>query len=432
MRITIPTTGSRGDVQPFVALGLGLAQAGHRVRLATHANFESLVRGHGLDFHPIEDDARALQASNHGTRMLAAGGNPFVFLREFARLRLPLMRCLMAACAEAAGDADVVLVSTTAFFLGLSAAEKHGLPLCVAALQPNGLSRYLPSCLFPELPRGVPGRRVYNLLTHVLAGEYLWQLIRKTVNQARQEVLGLPPIPFPGPTPRWLAGLPTLCGYSPLVAPPPPDWSASTHVTGYWFLDPPAGWQPPGPLAAFLERGPAPVYVGFGSMHNENPERMTEMVTAALERANLRGVLLTGWGGLTAGAPSDRVCAVDAVPHAWMFPRTAAVVHHGGAGTTGAALRAGVPAVVVPFMSDQPFWARRVHRLGAGPRPLVRKTLAAESLAAGLATAVGDPAIRKRAAELGVLIRAERGVDRAVELFHQTFDRRKTVRTPAA
>ncbi len=427
MRITIPTTGSRGDVQPFIALGIGLQKAGHRARLATHADFESMVRGHGLDFYPIEDDAQALQASSLGTEMLRAGSDPFLFIRQFVRLRLPLLRRLMTACHDACADADVILVSTTAFALGLSVAEKLRVPLCVAGLQPTGLSRHLPSCLFPEIPAWVLGRSVYNWLTHIVGGEYLWQLLRKTINETRREVLGLPALPFFGPSPALLASLPTLFGFSPLVVPRPPDWPASSHVTGYWFLDAPPGWQPPHTLTEFLEKSEPPVYIGFGSMHNEQPEQVTELVVSALERTGLRAVLLTGWGGLVRGA-SERVCAVDNVPHSWLFPRTAAVVHHGGAGTTAAAFRAGVPALVVPFMSDQPFWARRTHALGVGPAPVPRKALTVDTLAAGLEAAVGQSKYRSRAADLGAALRAEQGVDRAVEQFHTLFDRRTTSR----
>jgi UDP:flavonoid glycosyltransferase YjiC (YdhE family) len=417
MRITIPTTGSRGDVQPYVALGLGLRAAGHKVRLATHADFERFVRSHGLDFYALEADARALQASNAGDRMLSAGRNPLVFLREFVRLREPLIRGMMRRCYEACRDADAVLLTSTASLLGHSVAEKLGVPFYGASLQPIAVSRCHASFFLPQAPEWLPGRGVYNLLSHYSVGMTLWQLWRPTFNAARREVLGLPPLPATGPGRRFLQPPLNLEGYSPRVVPRPHDWPAERQLTGYWFLDPPRGWRPPRDLAAFLDAGPPPVYVGFGSMHSREPAEVTDMVVRALTRAGVRGVLVTGWNGMAPVARGDQFFPVDSVPHAWLFPRTCAVVHHGGAGSTAAGLRAGVPSVIVPFTCDQPYWGRRVHRLGAGPAPVPRKRLTAARLEHAVRQAVADPAMRRRAAEVGRHIRAEDGVGRAVSLF---------------
>jgi UDP:flavonoid glycosyltransferase YjiC (YdhE family) len=205
-----------------------------------------------------------------------------------------------------------------------------------------------------------------------------------------------------------------LYGYSPHVIPPPPDWGADTHVTGYWFLDPPSGWTPPPALHEFLAAGPPPVYVGFGSMSSRNPQATAKLVLDALGAAGQRAVLLAGWSGLRPADLPDSVLMVDSVPFAWLFPRMAAVVHHGGAGTTAAGLRAGVPSIVVPFFGDQPYWGRRVAELGVGPAPIPRKRLTVEVLAGAIDRAVTDPVLRRRAAELGVRIRVEDGVARAV------------------
>jgi UDP:flavonoid glycosyltransferase YjiC (YdhE family) len=422
VRIVIPTTGSRGDVQPYVALGMALQARGHRVRLASHANFEDFVRDHGLDFFPIEGDARALQSSEVGDRMLRSGGNAFAFLREFARLRVPLMADLMAGCQHAAEDADVLFLTNTELALGLSVAEKLELPVCLAALQPAAPTRHFANFLMPDVPDWLPDGGAYNLLSHAIIGEYFWQQLRSAVNEARRDVLDLPPLPFLGPFPRFLWSAPCLYGFSAHVVPHPSDWGANQHLTGYWFLDDGANWQPPPKLVDFLESGPPPVYVGFGSMHNRDADEVTELVVQALTRAGQRGVLFTGWNGLRTVDLSDRICPIDSAPHDWLFPRMAAVVHHGGAGTTAAALRAGVPALVVPFMSDQPFWARRVLALGVGPEPLPRKQLTVERLAHGIRIAATDPGIRRRAKALGGLIQVEDGANRAAELIerHQT------------
>jgi UDP:flavonoid glycosyltransferase YjiC (YdhE family) len=242
--------------------------------------------------------------------------------------------------------------------------------------------------------------------------------LRRAVNQARQKVLGLPPLPFLGPPPRMFRDQPALYGFSPRVLPRPRDWNANQVITGYWFLESPGSWQPSAALAEFLGAGPPPVVVGFGSMHDPHAGELTGRVIEALTRARLRGVLLTGWGGLSNKVRSDAIYVAESVPHDWLFPRAAAVVHHGGAGTTAAALRAGVPSIVVPFMADQPFWGSRIARLGVGPRPIPRRRMSALRLANALCAATLDPEMRRRASELGEQIRAEDGVGGAVEVFH--------------
>jgi sterol 3beta-glucosyltransferase len=245
--------------------------------------------------------------------------------------------------------------------------------------------------------------------------------MRPAVDAARKKVLGLWPLGPLGPFLDYMFPPVSLDGYSAHVVPPAADWGKKHHVTGFWFLDDGRGYRPPADLAAFLAADPAPVYVGFGSMHNRDPEAATRLVIEALERAGQRGVLLTGWSGMSAGGASDRVYFLNNVPHDWLFPRVAAVVHHGGAGTTAAAMRAGVPAVVVPFMSDQPFWGRRVMELGVGPKPIPRQRLDADRLARGIHHAVNDSAMRLQAADLGRRIRAEDGVGRAVDLLDNYF-----------
>jgi UDP:flavonoid glycosyltransferase YjiC (YdhE family) len=414
----IPTTGSVGDLQPYVALGLGLQAFGHEVRLATHADYEATVRARGLDFFPIEANARAFHAQEAGQRMFAAGANPFVFLREFVRLRRPRMVSLMARCLEACRDADAIVGASTALLIGQSVAEKLKIPFLSASLQPTTPTRFLVNSLFPPLPAWFPLTGIYNLVSHFVVGEILWQLLGPAINKARAEVLGLPPFPFLGPL-KVMKEIPVLHGYSAAVVPRPADWHSDHHLTGFWFLRRPHDWRPSAELVDFLQAGPPPVYVGFGSMPNRHPEEVTALVVHALKRAGQRGILVTGWGGLGEAPRSDQVLLLDSVPHDWLFPRVRAVVHHGGAGTTAAALRAGVPAIVVPFMADQPFWGGRVQALGVGPRPIPRKELTAPRLAEAIRTAVHDPAMHRRASELGRRLRAENGVADAVGVIHR-------------
>jgi sterol 3beta-glucosyltransferase len=213
--------------------------------------------------------------------------------------------------------------------------------------------------------------------------------------------------------------MPILYGFSPSVIPAPADWTGNTHVTGYWFVDEVKNWQPPSALIDFLQSGPAPVYIGFGSMSNRNPEQTADLVIQALERINQRAILLSGWGGLQRANVPDSIFMLDSVPHSWLFPRVSAVVHHGGASTTAAGLRAGVPSVIVPFFGDQPYWGQRIAELGVGPKPIPRRKLTIEHLADSIQVVLTNKDMRQCAAKLGKQIQSEDGIASSVEIIHQ-------------
>ena len=211
--------------------------------------------------------------------------------------------------------------------------------------------------------------------------------------------------------------MPVLYGFSPSVIPKPPDWDADQQITGYWFLDRDEGWEPSPGLLAFLQAGPKPVCIGFGSMSNRDPESTAELVMDAIRLSGQRGIILSGWGGLRVKDLPDSAFVLDSAPHSWLFPLVAAVVHHGGAGTTAAGFRAGVPTIIIPFFGDQPFWGARAADLGVGPEPIPRKQLTAERLAEAIRDAVINEGMRKRASDLGAKIRSEEGIARAVEII---------------
>ncbi len=399
MRITILAFGSRGDVQPYVALGLGLQRAGHKVRLVALSQFKAFVENRGLDFVSLGVDMPDLRKAG----------------REFKRN----MERMQEGFWQASQGTQAIIFSTLGIN-GYHVAEKLEVPCLWALTIPIfGRTRTRPA-LLPPLPLGSG----YNLMAHILTEQGTQQTIGRLFNSWRQTRLGLPPIQLH----RWpytqLRGqpVPLLYCYSPAVVPKPPDWSEDAHVTGYWFLDHPPEWQPSADLVDFLESGPPPVYVGFGSTTSRDPEKTSRIVLDALRQSGQRGVIATGSGGLSQSGLTDEVFVTEAVPHDWLFPRMAAVVHHGGAGTTGAGLRAGVPSIIAPVLDDQPFWARRVKALGAGPAPIPRRRLTADRLARAICVAVTDESIRKRAAELGETIRAEDGVGNAVRIFNQMID----------
>jgi UDP:flavonoid glycosyltransferase YjiC (YdhE family) len=352
---------------------------------------------------------------------METGRQGFGLLRGFGEFMAPILRRatedLLAACA----GADLILFSGTTFFAAFNVAEKLGLPFVQAYLQPVNPTREFPSLVYPTRFRG---GALFNYATHVVGGQLFWQMLRPQLNRVRREALGLRPLSVMGPFLNMdRRRLPVILGYSPTLLPKPRDWNEAQFVTGFWFMDE-QHYAPPDELAGFLANGPPPVYVGFGSMTGTDPARLTGVTLEALRQSGRRGVLLSGWAGLAEGDLPDTILRLDAVPHEWLFPRMAAVVHHGGIGTTHTALRAGVPNVVVPFFGDQPFWGDRVHSLGAGPRPVLQGDLTAEHLAEALRAATSDEVMRARAAEVGRRIQAEDGVGEAVKIVDRYLRQR--------
>ncbi|MCP3142302.1 glycosyltransferase [Pyxidicoccus xibeiensis] len=413
MRITIITFGTQGDVRPMVALAEGLARAGHTPVLVADPEFAPLTVGRGIEFRPLSGDIRSSTASEELKALFTRGSNPAELSRMMARLAVQHSESWAAQFLEAARGSDGIIAIGMGFFIGLSIAEKLGIPAIGAGLQPVSPTVRFPPPLIPPPRRPLPG--IVNRSLHIAMRQLVWLNFRRMVNQARRKVLGLGPwsLVHPGQVMverRW----PVIYGFSPVVVPPPEDWPDVIKVTSFWFLDEGRAWDPPAGLRDFLGAGPPPVYVGFGSMGGFDAAETTRLVLQALK--GRRAVLAAGWGGLDRSALPDTVHFVDSAPHDWLFPRMSAVVHHGGAGTTGAALRAGVPMVTVPFLGDQPFWGWRMEMLGVAPPPIPRKQLTAQNLAAALA-ATDKPGPRTRAEQLGGLIRAEDGVGQAVRVI---------------
>lgn len=413
MKITILAVGTRGDVQPYIALGLGLRAAGHAIRIAAASNFEQFIRSYGLEYVRLEGNFRELMEADTMQQFMARR-NPVHVYREMTQMLRHILECFAADSWQACQNADAVIFSTIAV-TGYHVAEKLGIPSCWAPLQPISRTRAFPSVIFP-----ISDHRsgTLNWLTHLMEEQLTWQPSRNFVNQWRKDFLGLKPYPFSGPNALLeKKHYPIVYGYSPTVLPKPADWGDWIHVVGYWFLERPANWQPPTDLVDFINAGKPPVYIGFGSMNNREAIDMTRVVVEAVTLAKARAVLATGWGSLVAANLPDTIYQVDAIPHDWLFPQMAAAVHHGGAGTTAAALRAGIPSVTIPHFMDQPFWGRRVFDLGVGPQPLQRKRLTAERLAQTITMTINDQAMKQRATALADQINAEDGIAKAVELM---------------
>ena len=406
MHITLFTVGSRGDIEPYIALGRGLVAVGHTVRLSTHERYELEILEAGMEFSPASGDPRHIVEGESGKRWLASGRNPVRIMKRLLDVSGPIFHQYLKDCEAAMAGTDAVLFSVLAF-PAYHLAEAARIPAIGAYLQPMTRTREFPSLFMKR-----SGSRLLNLWSHVAVEQITWQPIRREVNSWRAG-LGLGSLPRSGLYRPVYKSMPVLYGFSPAVVKPPSDWPEQINVTGYWVRERPEDWQPSDALTRFLADGPAPVYVGFGSRPEREPEALTSMVLAAVRRAGKRAILLTGWGGLKVTDSSDDVLVVDEVPHDWLFPQMAAVVHHGGAGTTGTTLQSGTPSVVVPSFADQFFWGERVETLGLGVN-LPRRRLTIESLSGAILT-TNEENVRTRAAELGVRLRAENGVERAID-----------------
>jgi sterol 3beta-glucosyltransferase len=410
MRITILTQGARGDTEPFIALAVKLNRQGHTVRLAARPDVKDLVQDHGIDFVPVGNPYRPFVAG--AAKADAVGpGHPVRKLRYGLRQRSYVTEGLHDDAWKAAQGADAIVFKYP-WITAYTIAEKLGVPCVPVMLLPLTPTRAFPSFMTGRATGRGP---LLDRLGWYVPWAAVWRALRWDDKKLRRQ-LGLPLLPVRGALPAERHGMPILCAWSSAVLPPPGDWPTNRQVTGYWSLDPPPGWQPPGELARFLQAGPTPVSVGFGSMVSGDPAATLNIVLDALKLAGLRGVLLSGWSQIGAGSDlPETVFSAPSIPHSWLFPRMAAAVHHGGAGTTGAALRAGIPSVICPHLADQPSWARVVHDLGAGPPPIPIRDLTASRLAQALQDATTNPVMRQRAAALRRKIGSEDGVSRAAE-----------------
>jgi sterol 3beta-glucosyltransferase len=417
MRVVIVATGSRGDVEPYVALGKGLKEAGHYVRLISHQNFKSLINSHGLEFWGIDGDVQEIAQSSEMSERIAKGS----FLSVISQMKKEAENQAIGAAktgVEACQGMDMLIAGVGGLFIGASLAEKFKIPLLQAYYIPFTPTEAFPSFLFPKLPQWLGGS--INRFSYHVARQIIWQGFRSADKITRKQVLNLPQTSFWGPYKTLKSNeLPILYGFSPSIIPSAPDWGSNTYVTGFWFLDEPTQWKPPQDLLDFLNDGPPPIYVGFGSMSSKNPQETTNLVLLALNETKQRAIMLSGWNGLKKTDLPSSVFMVDSVPFSWLFPKMAAVVHHGGAGTTHYGVRAGIPSIIVPFFADQPFWGHRIKELGIGPEPIPRKKLTAERLAKAIEMAITDRTMRQRAVDLGSKIQSEDGVSRAVEVMQE-------------
>lgn len=389
MRIALLTIGSQGDVRPFVALAARLQAAGHRVRLGAPRDFEALATAHGVEFRPVMERYDEFLLSARGRSMLAALSRP-VFGRGSVPWPVPGTRArVLSDCARACSGAQAIICNPIASFAAAALARTGRLPVAIGYSMPALATRRFAHPFFPRWGLGA----AYNRWTFARADALL--------GAAQAAPL-------------------MLVAVSPCVVERPEDWPAGAHLTGYWYT-PGHGAAPPAELARFVAAGAPPLYIGFGSMPEEDPARLERMVLQALKQLGVRAVVLRGLSGMFRKCEGRDLIAVDSVDHDWLLPKMAAAVHHGGAGTAAACLKAGVPQVIIPYVLDQPFWGERMRRLGVASACIPRWKLSAAGLARAARAAALDPGIRHRAAALAARIRAEDGAGRAIELLEEQW-----------
>ncbi|KAG6647393.1 hypothetical protein CIPAW_07G076100 [Carya illinoinensis] len=391
---------------------------GHRVRLATHANFKDFVLTAGLEFFPLGGDPKVLagyMVKNKG--FLPSDPSEISIQRNQIK---EIMFSLLPACTELDPDskipfkADAIIANPPAYG-HTHVAEALKVPLHVFFTMP-----WTPTSEFPH-PLSRVRQQILYRLSYQIVDSMIWLGIRDIVNEFRKRKLGIRPVTYLSGSYSSPLDVPYGYIWSPQLVPKPKDWGPNIDVVGFCFLDLASNYQPADSLVKWLEAGKEPIYIGFGSLPIQNPEEMTGIIIEALEITQQRGIISKGWGGLGNSAePKKFVYLLDNCPHDWLFQRCIAVVHHGGAGTTAAGLKAACPTTIIPFFGDQPFWGERVHARGVGPAPIPVDELTRDKLVDAIRFML-DPKVKERSVEIAKAMEKEDGVTGAVKAFHKHF-----------
>lgn len=400
--ITILCSGTRGDVQPYIALAQELKKLGLSPRIASGRAFGDFVRGYGIDFYPIEVDHESAGVDPKVVKEAQKADNILKMFGSFRKLRkygIHMVEKYHDACLG-----SEAIIYHPGLTIGYFMAGRLGIPAILASPFPLHRTSSRPSVI---LYGKVPPNAIMNRLSYRILQGMLWMASESSLKPFWKGRYGQLPRNFAMPFERHdNPRNPALVSCSNRIFDRPGDWNPNVHQHGYWTVEEPAPYRPDPELAAFLEKGDRPVYVGFGSMFDKaDTEKVGRIVIEALRLAGRRGVL-GGMGGI-ANLP-DSVITVENVPHTWLFPRMEAVCHHGGAGTSAAGFQAGVPSIIVPFALDQFAWAQRSFDLGIGTKPLPFKKLNARRLSEAISHAT-QPGIGAKARDVAREIATENG-----------------------
>jgi sterol 3beta-glucosyltransferase len=410
MHITIFVYGTWGDIRPHVVLGMALQQAGHEVQVAASPGYEAWVRERGLGYTPLSVDVNTFARENAAVMDMGIVGQ----LQTARKVVTPMLTQMGLDVLEATRDSDVLMTVEFGAALLFDVLRVNKLKTILINPAPLNPTREFSSAM-PPAPGWFPFPARYNRFSYSVVRRAGWSVLAGARNTLATKHLGLPKSTF-GDFQAMLAVTPALTTVSKHVLQRPADWADHWQVTGYLFDDEP-DWTPPQDLSDFLDAGDAPVYIGFGSMPDSKPDVTTRMIIDAVQQSGKRAVILTGWAGLGADDVPANIHILKYAPHHWLFPRMAALVHHGGAGTTASGFRAGVPTVIVPHNGDQPYWGRRVKALRVGPDAIPRKKLTADNLAAAIKALTGNGAMRENAVALSEKIATEDGVAEAMRVI---------------
>ncbi|CAN1767257.1 Sterol 3-beta-glucosyltransferase UGT80A2 [Linum perenne] len=411
--------GTRGDVQPFVAIGKRLKvklqlDYGHRVRLATHSIFKEFVLMAGLEFYPLGGDPKVLigyMVRNKG--FLPSVPSEILVNRKQIK---EIIWSLLPACKESDIDSGIpfkaeAIIANPPAYGQIHVAEALKIPIHISFIMP-----WTPTNEFSHPLSRVKKPAAYWLSYHVVES-LIWLGMWDLINNYRKKLLKLRPVTYFTGSQGFSSDLPHAYLWSPHLVPKPKDWGPKVDVVGFCFLDLASDFEPPEELVKWLEAGPKPIYVGFGSLPVQEPEKMTQIIVEALEQTGQRGIINKGWGGLgNLAETKDFVYLLDNIPHDWLFLQCKALVHHGGCGTTAAGLKAACPTTIVPFFGDQHFWGDRVHARGIGPPPIPVDEFSLPKLVDAIKFML-DPQVKKRAVELAKAMENEDGVAGAVTAF---------------
>ncbi|XWS36542.1 hypothetical protein CRYUN_Cryun20dG0093700 [Craigia yunnanensis] len=428
LQIVMLIVGTRGDVQPFIAIGKCLQDYGHRVRLATHSNFKEFVLTAGLEFYPLGGDPKVLagyMVKNKG--FLPSGPSEIPIQRNQIK---EIINSLLPACKEPDPDSDIpfkadAIIANPPAYGHTHVAEALKVPLHIFFTMP-----WTPTSEFPHPLSRVKQPAGYRL-SYQIVDSMIWLGIRDMINDNRKKKLKLRPVTYLSGSQAADSDVPHGYIWSPHLVPKPKDWGPKIDVVGFCFLDLATNYEPPESLVKWLAAGSKPIYIGFGSLPVQEPEKMTQIIVDALEQTGQRGIINKGWGGLgNMAEPKDYVYLLDNVPHDWLFLQCMAVVHHGGAGTTAAGLKAACPTTIVPFFGDQPFWGERVHARGVGPPPIPIDEFSLPKLIDAINFML-DPKVKEKAIEIAKAMENEDGVTGAVKAFFKHLPLKKPEPEPS-
>jgi len=418
MKIAITTVGTRGDLQPYIALGLGLKDAGHEVLIVSSKNEEAFVKNYDLDFFSLNVDIQKLMDGDEVQEM-SKGNNPVKFILSHLKGSKKLKQLMVETQGEiwtACQSADIIIFHP-GMPLGFFIAQEKKRVSVMANPFPVIATKDYPAILFYTSPRL---GKLWNKITHKIFEKLFWSLSKPAVVEFWNKTVKTKMNFSVSPMRQQIeSGMPVINGYSSLFFHQPNDWQNNIHTTGNWFIDKEPNFIPPTDLTNFIDNGEPPIYIGFGSMKDISSFKTTlNIIKEALNITRKRAVVGLGWSKVSYNENiPHNIFLTESIPHTWLFPKMKAVIHHGGAGTTATGLRAGKPTIIIPHNADQPAWGQRVFELGVGSKPIKKTKLTADELASAIRFAL-QANIISNAAKLGQELRKENGVTNAVKIIN--------------